>query len=932
MYHLVIDTTYQQLSYIYLELGDTNQLANITATYNLLRRERYHLTSNRLACSYVTTLIEQGRDEKALQYVTQRLNDVIDSEDVCILQAQHKLYMNTQQFHLALHASQRIIALIDQTLNHSTLNTGHKLNGKSLLALNRPHEAVDALSLAHSIDPLDVDCMLWLAYAHETVKRDVEAEEMYSRAVRIEGGVTTKVWLALGKVQQRLRLFESAVNTLSQGAAQCAASAVSVTNECTEMHLHLGLVQHHLGDLDGAQVSLLLAATHPPFQQLVLAELEAIAKTLIDKQASSAETVMETLPVPPSSAVAETTAETEETISASVPEANESVLGDSLVSAGETTSDAEIPSEATEDVAFEDTEHPEDGRDEKQISSEVGSADVIPMSSDDALLARDSGLVTEIKSPTEIDVITSQPAVPASPALSVDKLVVSAEQYLRMARAFLSKGLYPQALKETAKAARKAPRHAPIYLVRSDVFLGLGQEGSAVDDLLFVWSGLNEQSEEVFTILMQRARDLSVRGMHSVAARLLFAMDHSEWLREADRDVHLFVVQTFSSAGNISAAIASLDRMTAMFRDDNSTDVTRSLDTITLYADLYERSDRADQAVEIWLVAVQQGVATLSDLGDVFARLGRHSEAIESYEKHLDSLHIEKAEAATSEVLLRNRAVAAAVHKKIGNVYAVIAASSHVTANNEQVSSTNRQTNSIAASIISSDSSFAVQKAHLHFLEAMQGGVHDTDIRRFFATHPLPQVAVVSSGSAIPSTNNEASSELGAVTNKRHIKPTRPLVSKRRPRAVFSRVMSAVTDDVLAAAAAAAEGKSSFDGTATGEGEESVDRPLASIPFSSGRHRWVVRRIVDQVKDEEAELSSTTATKDEDNARVRKTSLSFKSTSLGADQSDSSIAEEDKRSEREPASLSPFETLLRDQQARVHEEAEKQKHKKRSDL
>lgn len=152
------------------------------------------------------------------------------------------------------------------------------------------------------------------------------------------------------------------------------------------------------------------------------------------------------------------------------------------------------------------------------------------------------------------------------------------------------------------------------------------------------------------------------------------------------------------------------------------------------------------------------------------------------------------------------------LHQKLGKLYTDLskeAANNAAAALNSQIVSNAGDKNEGFASKHKQDEKTYLDKAHDHYVHAMDSGQYDVEMRRFFSTHPLPESMRVAATGA--SSESGISSSLGS-----------------------RKLKQSTTTDAKSA-----------DGAGTSETVDVVE-PLPSL--KSG-HRWVVRRRVDYAED-----------------------------------------------------------------------------------
>ncbi len=246
------DTAYQQLSFIYEETNQIDLNNQLVVSYAEYTQSSVHQANSSLACSYATNLLEHSLFEKAHQYLLLRLgSERSDSKqymhsDTCMLEAYHRVLMVQQEYQQAAAISRRIIQLTasctDENNQGDTAhsNTGHRLLGESLLALNDVESALAELTLSNTLNSSDVDTLFLIAYAYELRLDYTHSETLYSQAVTALGeDVQLSVLLDLGKLQQKVGLYEKALSTLLRCEALCS-EAYSLVVDCGEIHLQLG--------------------------------------------------------------------------------------------------------------------------------------------------------------------------------------------------------------------------------------------------------------------------------------------------------------------------------------------------------------------------------------------------------------------------------------------------------------------------------------------------------------------------------------------------------------------------------------------------------------------------------------------------------------------------------------------------------------------
>ncbi len=271
-----------------------------------------------------------------------------------------------------------------------------------------------------------------------------------------------------------------------------------------------------------------------------------------------------------------------------------------------------------------------------------------------------------------------------------------------------------------------------------------------------------------------------------------------------------------------------------------------------------------DRAEWVWTRAIERGLSSWVELGDLHARHGKFLAAFECFQKQLAILSARRAERSSTTALPAATVSSSAttaekrtadplllleiaeVHKRIGSVHVQVAQTA-------QQSSVQVSTTSPAA--FSPD----LAQAHSHFEAAMLLGLYDTDVRRFFAAHPLPTAGPVVNpvSASIGSIRETAPITLPAAAasklHSRHRWVVRHLVEEVSPE-VLSRGLENSQDAVFDSLSAADE-ETSVSGLASAGEDVSVSEMARSVRLQVAEERSL---------DSEAEDDSAETTEGEE--------------------------------------------------------------------
>ena len=235
--------------------------------------------------------------------------------------------------------------------------------------------------------------------------------------------------------------------------------------------------------------------------------------------------------------------------------------------------------------------------------------------------------------------------------LSADERVAS--QYILMARAYMSRGLYELAIKQLAKAFKRAPAFPDVFMVRAEAYLALGDFNSAGNDVVRVL----ELSPCNGTAL-QYAKDLgleyvrgaaasgpgagggnavdAVRSYYLKAIPLLSAVHNCSVNETATADQNEGTSERDGVAGRSGGGSSDVERLEVAFSLVSALTygqeykralevlqalpveaVTRTRKGVLLLAGLLERTNAMEKAEPIWLGALEAHTISQVEIGNL---------------------------------------------------------------------------------------------------------------------------------------------------------------------------------------------------------------------------------------------------------------------------------------------------------------------------
>ncbi len=276
---------------------------------------------------------------------------------------------------------------------------------------------------------------------------------------------------------------------------------------------------------------------------------------------------------------------------------------------------------------------------------------------------------------------SSPPPPPPKRELSAKEIQArrSADGYLAMASAYNEKQDYETALKQTAKAIKRDKSYPDIYVIQGKLHAATGQVNEAVDDFLLLFE-LSPGNTTAVKYLMNIARQVYVYKMHEMVTKCLLPVyetinsdmmgNLTVYIDEENRKnmtslyhdsgISLLLAASLMDQKNYSIALGVL-RLNDLLSDGYMTNPiatdTNATDTnkvqneskrndiakarINLYISVYEQLDMLDDAEMLLQETIESSNGndfTWIHLADFNARQNRTERAIFYYEKVLAEL------------------------------------------------------------------------------------------------------------------------------------------------------------------------------------------------------------------------------------------------------------------------------------------------------
>ena len=404
------------------------------------------------------------------------------------------------------------------------------------------------------------------------------------------------------------------------------------------------------------------------------------------------------------------------------------------------------------------------------------------------ILSDSAGSVVKANETAEGENTPPPPPLPPKKELSAREIQArrSADGYLSMAAAYSEKQDYETALKQTAKAIKRDKNYPDIYVIQGKLHAATGKVNEAVDDFLKLFE-LSPANITAVKFLINIAGQVYIYKMHEMVIKCLlpiyetinddFIGNITVYIEEEnkknmtrlyhDSEISLLLAASLLDQKNYSIALGVLqlndllnDRYMSESKpsNSNSTDIDEDLNEsdknsiakarINLYIAVYEQLNMLDDAEMLLQKTIESSNGTdltWVHLGDFNARQNRTEKAIIYYDKELKELEkkmvlYEQTEESVNDEETNNRnrpgsdvsasssnignlkLQIALIHKKLGGVYAKV----------------------------------NITKALEHFDNAIDLGLLDAEIRKFYAGEDYRNATSITTFSLDDSSDEDA--------------------------------------------------------------------------------------------------------------------------------------------------------------------------------
>jgi tetratricopeptide (TPR) repeat protein len=471
---------------------------------------------------------------------------------------------------------------------HPELPEPHAWMGVALAALDRSAEAAPVLNVArvllnrnvsylHSHERLPLFKRMADTFFH--LNETVAAEEMYSRAMQLvqkkslTNHVTTHlcgILQSLARTHLALNMSQLAYVELLQYARDCPtvpennvylgkyilnSVRLNICDSNCTLVVRIGMAQHQLGLLHDATVTLKIAVKNKVTKAAARAELVAVKATRqrqLDEEARHAQIKLGPQPPVDPSLRREYNGTYLEFL-ARVQKENEEK------EAREWAEWKRQQDELKLQHAQPNTTH-EGVTPEHQVQTEPGPVDVKPMGVPEGSAGSVEQPTAQPPSAQPVNTTAQAGSAPEEPPVNVEARQI-ADQYVVMAVALIKKGDHAQAMKQLNKAVKRDPTYAEPYYQRAELYLLMGDSGTAVADLQKVLVEVNSAHDASARALTQLAVKAALAGDVQTAEALLAPVQHLSL--PTDEAFSVAVATVLSRQGDYAGALKALQRMDA---------------------------------------------------------------------------------------------------------------------------------------------------------------------------------------------------------------------------------------------------------------------------------------------------------------------------------------------------------------------------------